>query len=99
MGRLSKRFNQKARQASIQNSAAVQKKNDEIKKIFCLESEDVLYKSTQDESNALVLTGKKNKTPKVQRDKMKSSNVKVLSKKERKKLQRIVEQKHKKEKV
>ena len=96
MGKLSKRFNKKARQTS-QTVSSVSKVDDEIKKIVEHGSEDE-YKSTKDESNYLVVS-KKNKDLKVKKCNDTTKSKTVLSKKQRKKLQRIVEQKHKKEKV
>ena len=88
-------YNKKARQQSQDNS--ITSSNDKLQKV--VESSTDVYKNTSNDndSNLLVAESRKLKAKKTVIGKGKEK--KVLSKKERKRLQQIVDQKKKKEKV
>lgn len=89
-------YNKKARQQS-QDTPITSNNNDELQNV--VESNTDIYKNTpnSNDSNLLVAESRKLKAKKIVVGKGKEK--KVLSKKERKRLQQIVDQKKKKEKV
>ena len=96
MGKLSKRFNRKARKQFEDRSKSSHKQANELKVDVETEQAEE-YKLREDDSNALVISGGKKRQEKKVEVIQKAK--KLLSKKQRKKLQRVVEQKKKKAKV
>ena len=93
MGRLKKRFNEKARQKTEENKTNVDRNLEKS----LLGTDIETYHSTQDGSNALVVVSKSKEK---ERSKFATKGPgRILSKKQRKKLEKIVDQKKKKEKV
>jgi len=93
MGKLKKGFNKKARQVNEDKGNLDKKKLQNL-----VEIDDDCYKKTfENDSNLLVLESKKVK-PKAKYKEIQGAK-KTLTKKQKKKLQQIVDQKRKKEKV
>ena len=96
MGRLKKGYNSKARQQSAPNEK-LKEECKKLKDIVPINEDDKSFLYKANDSNALVMPVKGKMKEKVIK---KTAKVKrKLSKKERKNLQRIVDQKKKKEKV
>lgn len=90
MGKLSRRFNQKARQVTIPTNRT--EENNALKKLVDEPSELGKF----DESNPLVTKSTKEK---LKVKKSQEVKIKILSNKQKKKLQKVLELKKKKEKV
>lgn len=92
MGRLSRRFNQKARQ--VTEPARRSEENETLKKLVDNDGSNELGKF--DDSNPLVTSSTKKK---LKAKKVSQTKTKILSNKQKKKLQKVVEIKKKREKV
>lgn len=87
MGKLNRTYNQKARQGSTVDESSELKKNNESSKLVNFASSDQDYRLDHDTSNALVIDPSQKKAKRKEFTKVKPT--KILSKKQRKKLEHL----------